>query len=82
MNPEEKALTEALRYPQEPVEALLGETPDPVVSSRMHIAPPTVCPNCGLTADNGVIVRSELTTNATYCCTNGHLYSVTWMEDV
>lgn len=52
------------------------------MSERIRVAPPTTCPTCRLTADNGVLVRAELTTTATYCCTNGHLYSVTWMEDV
>lgn len=41
---------------------------------------PAICPNCGLTADNGITRRSELTATATFCCTNGHLFSVTWLE--
>jgi hypothetical protein len=41
---------------------------------------PSNCPTCGLTADNGIPVRSELTTTATYCDTAGHLWAVTWME--
>jgi len=53
----------------------------PTVDARAHVAPPTTCPSCGLTADNGVLVRSQLTTTATYLCTQGHIYSVTWLED-
>jgi len=41
---------------------------------------PAVCPACGLTADNGVLRRSELTATSTYCCTAGHLFAVTWLE--
>lgn len=39
---------------------------------------PSICPMCGLTADNAVTVHSELTAAATYCCTSGHLWAVTW----
>jgi hypothetical protein len=52
----------------------------------MHPAPdkgqpkPAICPICGLTADNGILVRSELTATATYCDTAGHLWAVTWLE--
>ena len=42
----------------------------------------SVCPSCGLAADNAVTVRSELTTTATYCDTAGHLWSVTWIEGI
>jgi hypothetical protein len=41
---------------------------------------PSVCPTCGLLADNGVLVRAELTATATYCDTAGHLWAVTWLE--
>ena len=41
---------------------------------------PANCPICGLTADNGVLRRSELTATATYCDTAGHLWAVTWLE--
>lgn len=41
---------------------------------------PAICPTCGLAADNAVVVRSELTATATYCCTEAHLFSVTWIE--
>lgn len=43
-------------------------------------ARPTTCPLCGLTADNAVVVRGEVVATATYCCTEGHLYAVTWAE--
>lgn len=43
-------------------------------------ARPSTCPVCGLTADNGITVRSELTATATYCDTSGHLWAVTWLE--
>lgn len=49
------------------------------VDVRAH-ARPAICPICGLTADNGITVRSELTATATYCDTAGHLWSVTWLE--
>lgn len=41
---------------------------------------PAICPICGLTANNGVITRGEVTAVATYCDTEGHLFSVTWLE--
>lgn len=41
---------------------------------------PAICPMCGLTADNGIVRRSELVAVATYCDTRGHLFSVTWLE--
>lgn len=41
-------------------------------------ARPSVCPVCGLTADNAVTVESELTRTATYVDTAGHMWSVTW----
>jgi hypothetical protein len=41
---------------------------------------PSICPLCGLTADNAVTVQSELTATATYCDTAGHLWAVTWAE--
>ena len=43
---------------------------------------PAICPSCGLTADNAVVRRSEVTTMATYACTNAHLFAVTWLEEV
>lgn len=54
---------------------LTGTTPDPTPSSRA-----SVCPRCGLLANNGVTVRSELTATATYVDTEGHIWSVTWPE--
>ena len=44
----------------------------------MSDARPSTCPVCGLTADNAVVVKSELTRTATYCDTAGHLWAVTW----
>lgn len=41
---------------------------------------PALCPSCGLMADNGIARRDELTTMATYVCTAGHLFAVTWLE--
>lgn len=41
---------------------------------------PALCPTCGLAADNGILVRSELTATATYVDTAGHIFSVTWVE--
>lgn len=41
---------------------------------------PALCPICGRTANNAVVVRSEHTATATYCDTEGHLFSVTWLE--
>lgn len=41
---------------------------------------PAICPICGLSADNGIVVRGELIATATYCDTAGHLFSVTWLE--
>lgn len=41
---------------------------------------PSVCPTCGLSADNGVLVRAEVTATATYVDTAGHLWAVTWLE--
>lgn len=41
---------------------------------------PATCPICGLTADNGVLRRSELTATSTFVCTNAHLFAVTWLE--
>lgn len=40
---------------------------------------PSVCPICGLAADNAVTVQAELTATATYCDTSGHLWAVTWL---
>lgn len=42
-------------------------------------ARPSICPTCGLTADNAITVASELTNTSTYCDTAGHLWSVTWL---
>ena len=44
-----------------------------------HEARPSICPACGLTADNAVTVQAELTTTATYVDTAGHMWSVTWL---
>lgn len=55
----------------------------PIVDPTSDTPPPSrpaLCPLCGLTADNAVTVRSELTATATYCDTRGHLWSVTWLE--
>ena len=41
---------------------------------------PATCPVCGLGADNGILVRSELTATATYVDTAGHIFAVTWLE--
>lgn len=41
---------------------------------------PSVCPSCGLGADNGVVTRAEVTATATYLDTAGHMWSVTWLE--
>lgn len=45
----------------------------------MITARPSICPACGLTADNAVTVHSEQTATATYCDTAGHLWAVTWL---
>ena len=42
-------------------------------------ARPSICPACGLTADNAVTTHGELTSTATYCDTAGHLWAVTWV---
>ena len=52
----------------------------PPTESPAQQARPSVCPACGLTADNGITVRAELTATATYCDTAGHLWAVTWLE--
>lgn len=41
---------------------------------------PAICPLCGLTADNGIVVRNELVATATFVDTNAHLFAVTWVE--
>ena len=41
---------------------------------------PSVCPVCSMYADNGVITRAEVTATATYLDTEGHMWSVTWLE--
>lgn len=43
-------------------------------------ARPSVCPVCQMFADNGVITRAEVTATATYLDTEGHMWSVTWLE--
>ena len=52
---------------------------DPISGDR-HNPRPAICPACGLTADNGIVRRSEITATATYCCTNEHLFAVQWLE--
>lgn len=55
----------------------------PIVDPRSDAPPPprpASCPICGLFADNGILVRSELTATATYVDTAGHIFSVTWPE--
>ena len=52
----------------------------PPPSTAPHEARPSLCPTCGLTADNAITIRSELTATATYCDTAGHLWAVTWLE--
>jgi len=47
-------------------------------SQGEHTPRPINCPICGLTADNGIIVASELTSTATYVDTAGHIFSLTW----
>lgn len=53
-----------------------------IMQQRADKAPPrpAICPICGLSADNAVVVRSEHIATATYCDTKGHLFSVTWLE--
>lgn len=51
----------------------------PEPGPRQSLTRPSVCPVCGLAADNAVTVESELTSTATYCDTAGHLWSVTWL---
>lgn len=41
---------------------------------------PTPCPICGLVADNAVVVHGEIVAMATYVCTDGHIWSLTWAE--
>lgn len=41
---------------------------------------PSVCPVCSMFANNGVITRGEATATATYLDTEGHMWSVTWLE--
>jgi len=50
-----------------------------VTTPPIHQPRPSVCPACGLAADNGITVEAELTRTATYCDTAGHLWSVTWL---
>lgn len=53
------------------------------VSTRPDVRPaprPATCPVCGLLADNGILVRSELTATATFVDTAGHIFAVTWLE--
>jgi len=38
--------------------------------------PPDDCPDCGLTADNGVRIQSELIVTDTYADTAGHVWAV------
>ena len=59
------------------MDSIVPPTPD---KQHRAVPRPAICPACGLQADNGVLVRSELTATATYVCTNGHLYAVTWLE--
>jgi len=40
---------------------------------------PSICPTCGLTADNAILVEAELTRTATYVDTSAHMWAVTWM---
>ena len=51
----------------------------PVHTPAQHEPRPSVCPACGLAADNAVTVRSELTNTSTYVDTEGHIWSVMWM---
>ncbi len=41
---------------------------------------PAVCPACGLTSSNGTVRRSEQVAVATFVCTAGHLFTLTWVE--
>lgn len=54
--------------------------PPTLTQAQARPAPVSICPLCGLAADNGILVRSELTATATYVCTDAHLWSVTWAE--
>jgi len=51
----------------------------PPPQRRQQDPRPSICPACGLAADNGITVEAELTRTATYCDTAGHLWSVTWL---
>lgn len=53
-----------------------------IMHERTDSAPPrpSVCPICGLAADNGVVTRAEVTATATYVDTEAHMWSVTWLE--
>lgn len=46
---------------------------------HLREARPSICPICGLAADNAVRVEAELTSTATYVDTAGHMWSVTWL---
>lgn len=48
--------------------------------SAQHEPRPVPCPVCGLTADNAVVTRTELTASATYICTEAHLFALVWVE--
>lgn len=50
----------------------------PEPAPRQSVARPSVCPVCGLAADNAVTVESELTRTATYVDTASHIWAVTW----
>lgn len=45
-------------------------------------ARPSTCPRCGLSANNGVVVESELTRTATYVDTEGHIWAVVWPVNI
>lgn len=51
---------------------------EPPSSATQNQARPGLCPICGLIADNGIRIDSELTASATYVDTAGHLFSVMW----
>ena len=50
------------------------------IQARTSDTRPSLCPICGLAADNGVITRAEITATATYLDTEAHMWSVTWVE--
>ena len=52
----------------------------PPSADRQSQPRPSICPECGLAADNGIVVEAELTRTATYVDTAGHIWAVMWPE--